>query len=164
MPLRINVAGPAEILIANASDQLATLGYTRDGAQLVFRVLEEPIQADSRGGSAGGRRDTAILDEECDIILRLTKYDPDIATRVFHRRNEGGVDGRAFPAGTLLIASRQWFRLLIKTPELPYNFPRVLFRSPIELNRGTRYSEMVTTATAYRDDTPERVLWNRSTG
>lgn len=156
MAVTINVAGSAQIKIAiDTSGTLGVLGYTQDGAQIIFRGFFHKIFSDSLGGIEGSPRDYAFLAETADIILRLTKYDADVAPFLFKRDLSGAV-GAPSGAGTLMMPVSQSYthsgRLLINTATRPYNFTRVVYHQPIEINRGTKYSELLVAGTAHRDD------------
>lgn len=147
----INVAGatPVKLGTGNAG-ALETLGYTRDGCQIIFDPYKVGVKTDDNGGENGPDADVQYLGETARIRLELTKWDEVIGDKIRARLN-GETAGAINGVGTLWIAGGKTVRVLLHSPTRPYNFPVVIFGEPHEINKGTKYSTWVVEGTAYKN-------------
>lgn len=160
MAVTVQVAGLATIKIALApGTSLLTLGFTVDGARITTEGHAINIPGDENGGDEGPPVDIQYLGETARVRLELTKFDATVAT-MLEARFSGGTAGMPPTAGGLVFAGSGFFRLLVHSPTTPMNFPcAVLVRTPVEINKGTKYSRMVCEFECYKHPATG-VLWN----
>jgi hypothetical protein len=159
----IHVSGKATIWVdTGASHALEDLGITQDGVELTFQAYALDVPTDEDGGTDGPPTDVQWLGETAQIRLQLTKWDAAIGDKVA-ARIRGFNPGAQGTPGTLWITSGRYFRLLVLPVITPINFPCVVFREPIEINKGTKFSRFVLSGTAYRHPTT-RTLYDAQTG
>lgn len=158
MANQVNIAGLAAIKVdTGAAHALELLGYTRDGAQITFDGFFHDVPTDENGGEAGPPTDVQYMGETAKITLRMSKYDPAVADKVVSRVY-GTAAGTVSAVGTLMIGGGFTYRLLIHSPTTPFNFLTVMFREAIEINKGTKFSELLVVGTAYKN--ASNVLYN----
>jgi hypothetical protein len=151
MAVTVNVAGIATIQVdTGSSNALETLGLTENGAEVTFEGYYGDVPCDDNGGNEGPPADVQYFGETAEIRLTLSKFDPTILAKV-NALLYGGTAGTPGIVGTLMFAQNFTYRLLINSPTAPLNFPRVIFRRPRELGKGTKYSRMVLVGTAYKN-------------
>lgn len=163
-----HVAGPCLLRISSPSTaSLEDLGYSRNGVDIVFRTYTEGIPSDLNGGELGPPIDVQYFGETADIRFQLTTYDTTAYNKI-QAVVAGATAGTPSTAGTLFFAQTKDFRLLISsasatpTPgQEPMNFPRVIWQGEREINKGSRFSQAVLSATAYKNDSG--VLYNATT-
>jgi hypothetical protein len=146
------------------SHALASLGYCRDGAIIRFNGFFVDVPSDDAGGESGPPADLQYLGETANVTLELTKFDATVASTIVPRVWGGTAGQPAAPTGnsnTLMFQGSLSYRLVLVTGAAPYNFPRVVFREPHEINRGAKYSTWRLEATAYRNGSG--ILWNNNT-
>lgn len=161
MAATIIVDGLATIKIASpASGSLDTLGYTMNGAEITERVYPYNVYTDENGGDAGPPVDIQYMGEVHQIRLLLTKYDNAILNKI-RAGLAGGTAGTPGTAGTLYFQGTSAWRLLIHSVSDPRNYTRVVFTEPKEVNKGTKHSQALVIATAYKDGSG--VLYNATT-
>lgn len=161
MAAAIQVAGLATIKVdTGSSNALETLGITRNGAEITDNGYFLDVHTDTDGGDDGPPTDIQYLGQTATIRLELTKYDEAVAAKL-RPRLYGGTDGVVGTVGSLLIGGSKTYRLLIHSVTDPYNFPVVVFREPIEINKGTKFSTLLIVGTAYRNGSS--VLRNATT-
>lgn len=157
----INVAGLAAIKVDTGSvNALELLGYTRNGAEASFQAFMHDVHTDLDGGDDGPPSDMQELGQIATIRLELTKYDAAVLAKV-ECRQYGGTAGTVATPGALMFGGSKSYRLLIHSPTAPLNFPRVVFREPIEINKGTKFSTLILIGTAYKN--ASAVLYNTTT-
>jgi len=157
MAIAIVVAGLSTIKVGTGSaDALEDLGYTRDGVILRHDGYFAEVKCDDYGGEAGPGCDLQYMGETAQITLELTKWDATIAQKLLSR-HKGGTAGTIPTAGTLMLAGNKYFRLLVSNTNLIRNYPYVIFRDPIELNAGTKFSTLRLEGTAWNVG---GTLWN----
>lgn len=157
----INVAGVALIKVdTGSSHALELLGYTRNGAECTFQVFMHDVHTDLDGGDDGPPTDSQELGQIATIRLELTKWDTAVSAKI-ECRQYGATAGTVLSPGVLMVGGLKTYRLLIHSATNPLNFPVVMFREPIELNKGTKYSTMILIGTAYRN--ASSVLYNATT-
>jgi hypothetical protein len=160
MAITINVADTAIIKVGTGSQgALEELGRTRNGADLTFEGFFLDVPGDDHGGDDGHPIDIQYLGEIARVRLELTKWDASIADKVRPRRN-GRAFGRVTGHGELMIQDGLYYRLLIDCANLPKNFPCAFPRTPIELNKGTKFSILVV---EFECHPLAGTLWNRDT-
>ena len=158
MAAAIQVAGLATITVDTGSAHaLETLGYTQNGASVRFNGFFLDVHTDENGGDDGPPTDVQYLGETADITLDFTKFDTTVADKI-RPRIYGGSAGTVGSVGTLMSGSSSTYRLCINSPTTPLNFPVVIFREPIEINKGTKYSTWRLVGTAYKNGS--NVLYN----
>ena len=161
MTAAIQVAGAATIKVDTGSvNALEILGWTADGAHIDFEGFFLDVPTDENGGESGPPADIQYLGETARIRLELTKWDTTVEDKITSRVR-GTSAGVVATPGTLLIGGGLTTRLLILTTARPINFPVCVFREPIEINKGTKYSRLVISATAYKNGSG--VLHNATT-
>lgn len=159
MPVVHQVAGLASIEVDTGTGvphAREVLGYTRDGAGIRFDGYWIDIPCDTHGGEQGPPSDIQILGETALITLDLTKWDEAVIAKIKQRAygqvTEGLVTGGAgaTAVGSLMIGGALTYRLIIGSLFDAFDFPVAIFREPIEINKGTKYSTYRVEATAYR--------------
>lgn len=161
MARSIHVAGLAICKVdTGTSNALEELGVTDNGVEIIDNGYFYDVHTDEDGGDEGPPTDVQFLGQTCTIRMLLHKYDE--ATRVkIGSRQYGGTDGTVGTVGTLMIGGSKTFRLLIHSTTQPYNFPVTMFREPIEINKGTKFSKLLVIGTAYKNGSS--VLRNSTT-
>lgn len=158
MAITVQVDGLAVIKVdTGTSNALESLGYTLDGSQITEQTFTHPVHSDEHGGDAGPPVDMQYMGEVHLIRLLLTKWDATVGNKIMPIY--GGTAGTPGTPGTLMFENA--YRLLIHTTNRPRNYPRVLFYEPRELNKGTKHSQWLVVATAYKDD--NGVIYNSTT-
>ena len=152
MPNVVNVSGLAAIKLNTASGSLELLGYSRDGVQIVYESFLHDVPGDENGGESGPPIEQQILGIIARIRMSLTKYDEAVLKKVEALARSNSANwGSPPPPGTLLINTTNSYRVLIHTPVSPRNFPMAIPSAPIEVNKGTKYSEAILEWTAYKN-------------
>ncbi|QDU97531.1 hypothetical protein [Lignipirellula cremea] len=162
MALQIHVAGPVTIQV-DAGDGLETLGVCLDQPRLVDRAFYYDVHADSHGGPQGPPIDVQYLGRLMLARLDLSKYDRAVADKV-RGRLPGGAAGQVASTeiGTLLLQSESTIRVLLASPNDPYNFPTCIVREAVEITVGAKFSTFSLEFTAYPDPTTG-LLYNAET-
>ena len=164
MTAAVQVAGLATIKVGTGDGgSLDTLGYTRDGAQITYEAYSVDVPGDEFGGDEGPPIDIQYLGETARIRLEMTKYDSSVKDKL-EDRLLGENAGTPGTPGTLLFADSKTVRLAIDTANdnPDRNFPRAtLVKTPIEVNKGTKYSTLILEFVAYED--ADGVLFNTTT-
>lgn len=143
-------AGLATIKVASpANGTLLLLGYTRNGADVTQQGFFVDVPGDENGGDQGPPIDIQYMGEIAHIRIEMTKWDP-ANIDIVKARIAGGTAGSPGTAGTFMFQGGVDFRLVIDAPNLPRNFPRVVFREPIQKNHGTRFAMVVFEGIAYK--------------
>ena len=151
MGVTIQVAGLCTVTVDSGEDNaLETLGLTRNGADITFEGYFLNVPNDDNGGDDGPASDIQYLGETARIRLELTKFDNLIADKITPRER-GATAGTIPTIGNLQFQGSKSHRLVIHTTTLPYNFPRVIFRAPVEINKGTKFSTLIIEAEAYKN-------------
>jgi hypothetical protein len=160
----IHVAGIANILVDVGADAntlitpgdpstfhhfLTYLGLTENGAQVNSREYAADVPCDDNGGSDGPATDVQFMGETAEIDLTFSKYDAGVGGMI-SARGYGNLSGVPMYPGVLMFAQFLFYRLVIDSPTEPLNFPCVIFRNPIEIGKGTKYSRYRLTGTAYK--------------
>lgn len=154
-------AGAALIRVDTASaNALEDLGYTEDGAQISIRQYTLDVPGDENGGNEGPPIDVQHLGETAEIRLTMTKWEASVADKIAARLY-GGTTGTPGTPGTMMFNESKTYRLVVHTTTTPFNFPRVIFKDAIEINKGTKFSRFVIVATAYKN--ASGVLYNSTT-
>lgn len=179
----VNVAGLATIKVqhslwtppAGSSGGLGELGVTIDGAHIIEHQAELPVYTDEDGGPESGMpSDIQDFGEFHEIRLTLTKYDDAMmdsikaaitATSETDGTAIAGTLGRRRQMGFLKRQGGAYWRLLIHSPNNPRNYLAAVLRQPREVNKGTKHSQYVMTATCFDWVTvsSNRVLYNTTT-
>ena len=158
MPVTIQVDLAALIQIASpASGVLESLGYTMNGGEITERLFPYNVHSDENGGDAGPPVDIQYMGEMHIIRLLLTRYDEVVINKI-RAGLAGGTAGTPGAAGSLYFQELKAWRLLINTINRPRNYTRVVFTEPKELNKGTKHSQALVVAHAYKD--ANGVLYN----
>ena len=158
MAVQANVSGLTTIKIQVPSGSLLTLGYARNEPEVSLQPLVHDVHSDENGGDQGDPVEIQLLGVIALIRLRMTKYDPAVSEIVEKIASQASVVGTPPTPGTLLFAASHTLRVLLASTTDPRNYPRCVVRSAIEVNRGTKYSELVCEFTAYKN--ASGVLWN----
>jgi len=161
----INVAGATPVSVGTGSGgTLEPLGYTRDGCSLTFESFVYEVHSDDYGGESGPPIDIQYMGETVRIRLELTKYDEAVADKI-RCRLRGGTAGTVGATGSLMLSSNGVtslaYRICLISTTRPLNFPICVFKEPIEINKGTKFSTLVLDGTAYRNSSG--LLWDTTT-
>lgn len=159
MAATVNNGGLASIKVDYGSG-LALAGYTRNGADISEDVNMTDVPGDENGGDEGPPIEIQIMGETARVRLEMTKWDATVIAAI-KARIRGGTAGTPPTAGTMIFSGSKDFRLLVHSVNLPFNFPRAVPRSAIEMNNGTKYATMVIEFTCYKD--ANGVLYNQTT-
>lgn len=165
MAVTPHVAGLATIKIDDFTGPgLQTLGYTRDGAEMSEETFWGDVPGDERGGEQGPPIDIQYFGAIARVRLELTKWDSAVQALI-EAAVPGGTAGSpmVIDPGTLIFTAGKHFRLLISTPTDPRNFLLAIPRMPRELNKGTKFSTLVTEWECHADPNNGNVLWNTTT-
>ncbi len=161
MARAIVVAGLAICKVdTGVSNALEDLGVSRNGVEITDNGYFLDVHTDEDGGDDGPPTDVQFLGQTATIRMELTKYDTAVRAKI-DSRMYGGTSGTVGTVGTLMQGGSKTFRLLIHSTSEPYNFPVVVFREPIEINKGTKFSTLLVIGTAYRNGSS--VLRNATT-
>jgi hypothetical protein len=144
----------------NYGSGLSNLGYTEDGAQVNPNAYWIDVPGDENGGPEGPPIEVQYLGETVDIRLLFTSWEITAADAIAARL-AGGTAGTPGTPGTMAFLESKAVRLVLLTTNAPFNFPRVLFREPIEINKGTKFSRLLFVGRAYKDGSG--VLYNATT-
>lgn len=153
MAKTIQVDGLADISVAGppiSSGALMELGYSMDGVQITERAFTLPVHTDEFGGDAGPPADVQFMGMQHIIRMVLTKWNE--TTVALMRRliaTSGSVAGTSPTPGTLWFQDSGYWRLLINTTNRPRNYLKCTFEEPMEINKGTKHSQLILVATAY---------------
>lgn len=143
MALQVNVGGATLIKVDTGSgDALESLGYTINGTEETWEAFMENVPGDQKGGDQGPPIDVQYFGDIIRIRMELSKYDPLVAAKVEARR-KGATGGSVPTAGTLMFGESKAFRLVLVNTNSPINFPRAILRSPINFNRGSKFSRLI---------------------
>jgi len=143
------VPGPALIqtdATADSKNTLKTLGYTTNGADLVFDGFYVNVPGDENGGDEGPPIEVLMLGMIARVRLELDKYDTAVIDAINARywANPVPTVGTPPTVGIMMFANDYTFRLKVTTTVRTYDFPRAFTRGPIEMPRyGSKYSMVV---------------------
>lgn len=150
MAATVHVAGACLCQIATPyTGSLVTLGYTRNMADVTKEAFFLNVPGDENGGDDGPPIEVLYLGEIARIRLELTKWDELIANAI-RARVAGGTAGTASTPGTMMSSADKMIRVLLKSANIPRNFPFVLPRNAIEIGRGTKYSSLILELEAHK--------------
>ena len=162
---------------AASSPTWAELGTTRDGVGLTSDGYFLDIHNDENGGESGPPIEIQFLGETAKIRIELTKYDPVVAA-LLEDHCQNTTNGTPAAAGTLMFAASQssgagpgfqnggCVALVVScltptqtqatttpfaTGSYTRRFNRIVIHDAFEVNRGTKFSTLVVTGTAYKD-------------
>lgn len=158
-PALIRVAIPG-VDLGNSAGNLANFGYTEDGAEPVLNGFWRNVPGDQNGGPEGPPIDIQFLGETATIRLVMTKFAVSVATALA-ARVAAATAGTPAATGTLMFEESKAFRLLISPTNRPLNFPRVVLRGSIEINKGTKFQRWIGEFEAHKD--ANGVLYNATT-
>jgi len=160
MAIAVVTTGPAHIQVdTGASNALESLGYTRNGVEIIETVFSGNVAGDQNGGDDGPPIDVQYFGQIDRVRIELTKFDTSILDKV-RPRLYGGTAGSIGTSGTLWAGGAKTYRLLIEPTSLPRNYIMAIPREPIEVNRGTRFSTVIMEWECHASG---GVLWNTTT-
>ncbi len=144
MASAIQVPGACQILVdTGSSHALEELGYSENGVFISEEMFMSDVPGDQNGGEEGPPIDVQYFGEIHRVRMELSKWDSAVAAKVLPVLY-GGTEGVAGTPGTLIAAGTLYYRLLLKTTNLPRNYLRAFLRGqPKEINTGTKYSRLV---------------------
>lgn len=158
MAITVQNAGLTLVKIATTAAQtLVDLGYTRNGVDVTTQPYFIDVPGDANGGDQGPPIDIQYLGEIAHIRLELTSWDSAVLDTI-KARIPGGTAGTPGTVGTFAFQGNVHYRVVLSNPNLPRNFPRVMFREPIQKNFGTRFAMVVLEGIAYKNGSG--VLYN----
>lgn len=151
MAVQVNVAGVTTISVGTGSaGALETLGFSRDQPETIDRAYWLDIPGDQNGGEAGPPIDIQYMGQIAIVRVRMTKFERSVFQELTARLKDGTFGTPGF-AGTLMFQESKTIRVLLNNANDPINYPRCLCREPIEMGRGTRFSEAILEFEAHRD-------------
>jgi hypothetical protein len=140
----IQIAGRVEVYIqlAVGSGQLVKLGECMDMADVEDRAFFNNISGDRHGGPQGPPIDVQYLGSIYVVRTELSRWDT-VVFDALRKRKAVATAGTILQTeiGTLMLASNS-FRLLLKSPARPLNFPCVILRDSIQGPMGTKFSSL----------------------
>ena len=156
------VPGAALIRVDTGSaSALETVGYTRNGAEVIREGYFLDVPGDQNGGDDGPPIEIQYLGEIARVRLELTKWDSAITAK-FEQRLKGSVTvGTPATTGGLMFAGGFTYRLLIQTTLLIRNFTRAFPRAAFEINQGTKWAAFICEFECHKDGSG--VLFNTTT-
>jgi len=149
MAVQVNSEGLASIyVLANTTTGWEFLGYTQEGARLTDQAFWIDVHGDQYGGTEGPPIEIQFLGKITAVRLELTKYDSAVLEEIKIRLQDAtGVSGNV---GNLMFAGSNCIPLRIVYANGGIdNCPYTVFREPIEVNKGTKYSTAMLEGTAY---------------
>lgn len=166
----VQVSGIASVWVnvgaTLSSSSYTLLGYSQDGVRFRDEAFYTDVHGDEFGGQEGPPIEIQYLGKIQRVHLELTKYDDTVAAELGMRVRNATED--ASHIGDLIFASSGYIPLKVVCGRLPQAAAKPLviwknlltvFREPIEVNKGTKYSTLVLDATAYMPPTG----WNGET-
>jgi len=148
----IMVDGPVNVYVAGpANGTLLDLGYTENGVEVHEQPYFYDVHGDENGGDSGPPIDTQYMGEVHVIRMTLTKFNP-VTARAIKVRVAGSTPGTPATPGTVMFQAGKEYRLVLDCFD-GRNYTRVVFREPIEINKGTKHSKLLIVGTAYKDAT-----------
>jgi hypothetical protein len=143
MAVAVNVDGSTLVKFGLTGD-LKDLGYTRNGVDVTLEGYFVDIPGDQNGGDDGPPVDVQYLGEIARVRAELTKYDTAIALTIYERfpASAAGVPVNA-AASSLLMANNQHRELQLNSTARTMTFGAAFPRSPVEINKGTKFSTLV---------------------
>ncbi len=163
MAIQTNVAGATLVQIQRPNSEgvltgtIYNLGYTRNGVDIVEQPAFYPVKSDQRGGDEGPAVEMQLLDMTHIIRLRLSQYDPVVAAMLETIASNGTL-GSVVARGTLLMTAN-FVRVLLNNTTDDRNYPFCIVNESIEVNKGTKYSELAVDLCAY-SNLSSNVLYN----
>ena len=143
MAVVVNVDGVVLVQFG-PNGSILDLGYTRNGADITLEGYFVDIPGDQNGGDDGPPVDVQYLGEIARVRTELTKYDVAVALDVYERfpKSAAGVPLNT-PGTTLLFENTNGRELILSSTNRTMTFWEAFPRSPIELNKGTKFSTLV---------------------
>lgn len=152
----INVAGPVAVSIKPAGGALMDVGYTEQGVDITEQIFSYDVQGDQNGGDQGPPIDIQYMGAVDIVRMTFTKYNQ-TTMQIIRDRLSGTSPDTPGTAGVLHFQGTLAYELLLDC-FTPRNYTRVVFREPIETNKGTKHSKLTLIATCYKDGSG--VLYN----
>jgi hypothetical protein len=142
----IQIAGRVEVFtqIVNTTGNLIKLGECMDMADIEDRAFFNNISGDRHGGPQGPPIDMQYLGSIYVVRLELSRFDTAEMDKLIKRQvlaTAGTIPIGTNGPGTLMLAANT-FRLCLKSPTRPINFPCVLLRDSIQYSMGTKFTSM----------------------
>ena len=123
------------------SAAIQKLGYSINGVTIIEDVFLLDVPGDQNGGDSGPPIDIQYLGQVDRVRLELSKWDPAVVDKIQPRLNGAvATPGLISTPGTLIAAGGFGYRLILNPPNRPRNYYFAVPRSPIDLNKGTRWS------------------------
>lgn len=165
MTVQVNVAGVNTVSVdTGTSNALEALGVPLDTPSITDRSFELDVHGDAHGGPDGPPIDVQFLGRVIDVRIEFSTYDRAVLNKIYSRLNGGSGDETTVATadiGDLYFQESRSFRVLINNANDPRNYLRCIFRNPIEVGVGTKFSRLVIDFTAYRN--ASGVLYNTTT-
>ncbi len=154
--------GAAQVFLAGGATNLSEIGYTKNGVTISQDNYYNPVPCDLFGGQPGPEIDNQALGITANIRLDLTKFDWAVVELIQKLTNDGTLGSFLLASeGQLMVQEGKAWRVLIKTPVRPYNFP-ICIVTAFEQNKAVLYKNPFITFKAMRDPSTG-LLWNTTT-
>lgn len=136
----------------------ASLGYTRDGAQIRIEPRFIDIPSDYYGGQSGAPADVQVVGAIATVQCEMPHYDKAECHKLtaFYK---AGVAGTLPAFGTLLRQGSLHAVLLLDGVNEDWTFNQAIIRQAVELNKGTRFSTFVCGFECWVDTPASRILF-----
>ncbi len=139
MAITVNVDGVTKVNFGAAD-----LGYTRNGVDVTLEGFFIDIPGDQNGGDDGPPIDVQYLGEIARVRAELTKYDTAVALTVYERYTASAAGVPVItPGNSLMRQDGQFKELILSSAARTMTFSMAIPRSPIEVNKGTKFSTLV---------------------
>lgn len=160
MALSITVDGPALVKTGTGSAfALEELGYSINGIMILEEAFMGDVPGDQNGGDLGPPIDVQYFGQIDRVRCEFSKWDVDVMDKISPRIN-GANPGEITTPGSLYAANSYGYRVLILPTNNPRNYLFGIPRTPIERNKGTRFTRMVV---EFECHAVSGVLWNETT-
>lgn len=153
MAIQHEVAGPVLVKFNSAS-----LGYTRDGAQIRIEPRWIDVPSDDYGGASGAPADAQLVGAICTVHCDLTKYDK-AEVHKLSAFQKAGTAGTLPVYGSLMRQGSLYATLLLDGVNEDWTFSVAIIRMAQEVNKGTRFSTFVCGFECWVDAAATRVLF-----
>ena len=156
MTVQINKAGFSTIKV-NCGAGLQILGYSLDMVDERDQAYWHDVPGDLHGGPQGPPIDSQLLGRLLHVRVELSKYDEAVLKKLRHRlaTNNNSVEGVLADSeiGMLAFQDNKSIAVYVASANQPRYYSKCILREPIEVGRGTKFSTLILTFEAHRNQT-----------